>query len=377
MSRKIRLLTVVIIVLIGVSMTACSNNLNGSSNESKPDNVNELENSNEIEIAMVTDRGDINDKSVNQGTWEGVVSYAEPHGITHQYFRPAEATVDAYVTAIEQAIENGAKVVVVPGFSHAVPIFTVQDRYPDTTFILLDEFPNDGDPENPTYKTENNTVGVKFAEHESGYLAGYAAVKDGYTKLGFMGGMAVPAVVRYGYGFVNGANDAAAEMGINVDIKYYYMGTFEATPEGQAMAAGWYNSGTEVIFACGGDAGSSIMRAAESSDAKVIGVDVDQSAESETIITSAMKNLGQTINVLLSAYYDGTFPGGENLTMGAKDNGVALPIETSKFNTFSQNDYDNLYSALENGSITVKTDTDADDPTGLGVTNVNLDYIIQ
>ncbi len=174
-------------------------------------------------------------------------------------------------------------------------------------------------------------------------------MKDDYTKLGFLGGMAVPAVVRFGYGFVQGAETAAKEMNIaQIDMKYHYTGGFDATPEAQALAASWYQGGTEVIFGCGGAVGNSAMAAAEQAKAKVIGVDVDQSSESPTVITSAMKGLGDAVYTLLGDFYADKFPGGENLVFDASNKGVGLPMATSQFKSFTQADYDKIFIQLVN-----------------------------
>lgn len=326
------------------------------------------------EIAMITDVGTIDDKSFNQGTWEGVVAYAEENGVSHKYYKPTEQSTDAYLAAIQLAVEGGAKVVVTPGFLFEEPIYLAQELYPEVNFILIDGTPHNADYSD--FRTDPNTVGIFFAEEQSGYLAGYAAVKDGYTKLGFMGGMAVPAVVRFGYGFVQGAEDAAKELGLtSVDVKYHYTGGFDATPEVQTLATSWYAEGTEVIFACGGAVGFSVMSAAEASDGKVIGVDVDQSAESETVITSATKGLAAAVQEALAEYYAGSFPGGETLTLGADMDGVALPMESSKFTTFSQADYDALYAKLVAGEIPLKKDTDAENAGLLGTTIVKVTVV--
>jgi basic membrane protein A len=328
--------------------------------------------SGEVTIAMITDKGDINDKSFNQGTWEGIQAWCAENGKTCQYYKPVEATTDAYIAMIEQAISDGHKIVVTPGYLFEEPIYTVQDKYPDVTFILIDGNPHNADYSD--YKTADNTVGILFSEEQVGYLAGYAAVKDGYTKLGFLGGMAVPAVVRYGYGFVQGANDAAAEAGITVDMMYYYTGGFDATPEAQALAASWYKAGTEIIFGCGGSVGNSAMAAAEQNDGKVIGVDVDQSSESSTVVSSAMKGLAEAVSQMLDAYFDGTFPGGQNLTLGSAEEAVKLP-ETSTWATFTQDDYNALYAKLASGEITPKKDDAAETPVDLGCANVNVNYV--
>ncbi len=302
-----------------------------------------------VELALITDVGTIDDKSFNQGTWEGLVQYAEENDIAHQYYQPTEASTDAYLASMELAVQNGAKVIVTPGFLFEVPIYLAQDIYTDVTFILIDGYPHSEDYSD--FKTNENAVGIKFVDAQSGFLAGYAAVKDGNTKLGFLGGMAVPAVVGFGYGFVQGAEYAAQEMGLaegSIEMKYAYTGAFEASQEAQTQAASWYNGGTEVIFACGGALGNSVMAAAEQEGGKVIGVDVDQSFESETVITSAMKGLGVATYDMLSAYYNGEFPGGESLVFDASNMGVQLPMETSRFDSFAQADYDALYEMLAN-----------------------------
>ncbi|MFR0812829.1 MAG: BMP family lipoprotein, partial [Enterocloster clostridioformis] len=236
------------------------------------------------ELALVTDLGTIDDKSFNQGAWEGLKKYAEENSISYKYYQPQEGTTDSYLETIGLAIEGGAKLVVCPGFLFEEPIYMAQDKYPDVHFILLDGEPHDADY---NYKTNDNVMPILFQEDQAGFLAGYAAVKDGYTKLGFMGGMAVPAVIRFGYGFVQGAEFAAEEDAVTgLEIMYNYTGAFSATPEAQSMAASWYQNGTEVIFGCGGAVGNSVMAAAQEKNARVIGVDVDQSTESETVITS-------------------------------------------------------------------------------------------
>jgi len=305
-----------------------------------------------FELALVTDIGTIDDKSFNQGSWEGLVKYAKEKNISNKYYQPAEQSDDAYLTTIDLAVRGGAKVIVTPGFLFETPIFTAQDRYPNVYFILVDGTPHSADYS--TFKTNNNVVGVLYAEDQAGFLAGYAAVKDGNRKLGFMGGMAVPAVVRFGYGFVQGAEYAAQELGLAagaITINYHYTGGFAATPEAQTMAASWFNSGVDVIFACGGAVGNSVMAAAEQTGKKVIGVDVDQSSESYTVITSAMKGLQASVYSCISDFYAGKFPGGQTLVFSAVNDGVGLPMSSSKFQSFNKADYDAIFKKLADGTI--------------------------
>ena len=310
------------------------------------------------EIALITDIGTIDDKSFNQGAWEGIKAYADANGVSYQYYQPAAQGTDVYLDEIDKAVNNGAKIIVTPGYLFEEPIYIAQDMYPEVTFILIDGNPHDADY---NYRTEANVVGIVFQEEQSGFLAGYAAVKDGYTKLGFMGGMAVPAVIRFGYGFAQGAEYAAKEMGLtDVTLNYHYTGGFAATPEAQALAASWYNSGVEVIFGCGGAVGNSVMAAAEEAGKAVIGVDVDQSSESDTVVTSAMKGISEAVASMIEAYYAGNFPAGGALNLGAAEQGVKLPMATSKFTTFTQADYDAVFGKLVAGEITLVKDMDAE-----------------
>lgn len=312
------------------------------------------------EIAMITDKGTIDDKSFNQGTWEGVKAYAEANGITYQYYKPTEVSDAAYLASIGLAIQGGAKVVVCPGFLFEPAIYEAQTTYPDVTFILIDGEPHT--PDYSTFKTESNVLCIKFAEEQVGFYAGYAAVKDGFTKLGFQGGQSVPAVVKYGYGFLQGAEAAATELGLAdgaISMMYNYSGDFAATPENQARAAGWYQGGTEIVFGCGGSVGNSVMAAAEASTDKwVIGVDVDQSAESATVIASAMKMLGNSVQQALATYYDGTFEGGRTWIMDSSNEGVGMTTDTSKWRTFTVADYDTLFAAVKGGTYTINNATD-------------------
>lgn len=379
---KKRALAVTLAVMMAASLSACGSSNSGSGSttaapaetttaaeakateaETTADTAVKSETSDGYELALVTDLGTIDDKSFNQGAWEGMKKYAEENGISYKYYQPQEGTTDSYLETIGLAIEGGAKLIVCPGFLFEEPVYLAQDQYKDVHFILLDGEPHSGDYSE--YRTEANVMPILFQEDEPGFLAGYAAVKDGYTKLGFLGGMAVPAVIRYGYGFAEGADYAAKEMGVDgIEIMYNYTGAFAATPEAQSMAASWYQNGTEVIFGCGGAVGNSVMAAAEEKSAKVIGVDVDQSYESDTVVTSAMKQLSVSVYDGVRDFYAGSFPGGKTSIFSAKNDGIGLPMETSKFTKFTQADYDAVYAQLKDGKITlVQPSEDNNDPT--------------
>lgn len=313
------------------------------------------------EIALITDKGNIDDKSFNQGSWEGVVEFAEANKISHKYYKPEEASDTGYLAAIDLAVQGGAKVIVTPGFLFEVPIYEAQTKYPEVKFILLDGTPHTADY--ATFETKENVASVMYAEEQSGYLAGYAAVKDGFTKLGFMGGMAVPAVQSFGYGYLQGAEDAAKELGVDVDVKYHYTGNFEESDTNKATAKTMYEGGTEVIFACGGSVGKSVMSAADEAKKFVLGVDVDQRYDSATVISSATKGLGASVVQVLESIYktnDWTKFAGTTTVFNASNNGVGLPTIVigdekgdafDRFQSFDKAQYDEVFSKLVSGSV--------------------------
>ena len=331
-----------------------------------------------MKVALVTDVGNIDDKSFNQGAWEGVVAFCEGKGLKqgegYDYYRPSEDSTEARVETINTAIANGATAVVCPGYLFEDAIFTVQSANPDVMFLLLDGEPHTADY--ATYETTANTHNILYQEEQAGFFAGYAAVKDGYTKLGFLGGMAVPAVVRYGYGFVQGANVAAEEMGIadKVSVKYWYCGGFAPNDDIKTKMAGWYTDGTEIVFACGGGIYLSAVAAATAANGKVIGVDVDQSAESDCIVTSAMKGLSNSVVLALEDLWNngGKWSAdysGKTAVLGAADKCVGLPTAEGswRLNTFTIDEYNALFEKVQNGSIVISNETETEPAVAIAV----------
>jgi len=307
------------------------------------------------EIAFVTDVGLLMDKSFNQGTWEGVQQYAEANDKTFKYYQPAngnEATDDDRYNAMKAAVDGGAKIVVCAGFLQATALEKAAKEFTDVKFVFIDGWALGLD----------NVMSIDFQEEQSGYLAGYAAVMEGYTKLGFTGGGGGenPACCRFGYGYVQGAQAAAAEKGVQVEINYSweYGASFSASPDLEAMLNGWYANGTEVVFACGGQMCKSAFAAAAANDGKVIGVDVDQSAESDTVITSAMKGLQAAVVNACTVFYNGEWDtvGGGCTTLGVKDDAVGLPTASWALQNFSIDDYNAVYAAIKDGSVVVDRD---------------------
>ena len=333
-------------------------------------------------VAMVTDYGDITDQSFNQTTYEACKAYAEANNVEFTYYKPAGDSDAERVAMIEKAVDEGYNVIVLPGFAFASAIATAAPQYPDVKFIALDV--------ELTADTYSNVYSAIYQEELCGYMAGYAAVKLGYTKLGFLGGMAVPAVQRYGYGYVQGADAAAKEMNITVDMNYIYGGLFYGTADITAVMDTWYQGGTEVVFSCGGGIYTSAVDAAKKVEGtKVIGVDVDQAgvianyagmSDKSLTITSAMKGLyPTTVDTLTDVIVNGNWAkyAGKVATLGLVSgddptaNYVQIPMESTQWSdSFTQDDYKAMVKAMFDGTIVVSGDISVE-PT---VTNVNVDY---
>ncbi len=330
-------------------------------------------------IAFVTDVGQLKDKSFNQGTWEGVKKYASDNDKSYKYYQPANgdaATDDDRYDAMKAAADAGAEIIVCAGFLQGTALQKAAEEFTDVKFVFIDGWTLADADENAL----ENVAAVDFQEEQSGYLAGYAAVMEGYTKLGFSGGGGGtnPACCRFGYGYVQGAQAAAAEKDIKVDMNYSweYGASFAASAELQTMLNGWYTNGTEVVFACGGSMCQSAFAAASANEGAVIGVDVDQSSQSETVITSATKGLRESVAYILDKLYTDNWAdvGGKQTTLGAANDAVGLPTATWSLEKFTLENYEALFASLKDGSVVVDKDYEA----GLkaeNFANVNLNIV--
>ncbi len=371
-----KFLAMILALVMALSLVACGDKKDDpKTDDNQGDNpeVTEITNADEIademtsedgkyEIAFITDVGQLKDKSFNQGTFDGVKLYAANNGLSYKYYQPAngdQATDDDRYDAMKAAAEGGAKVIVAAGFMQATALTKAAAEFTDVKFVFVDR---DSAVTLEDGTALKNVLGICFQEEQCGYLAGYAVVKEGYTKLGFTGGGGGdnPACCRYGYGFVQGASAAAAEMGVKVEMNYswLYGASFSASTELQTMASGWYENGTEVIFACGGNMFQSVAAAAAANDGAVVGVDVDQSSQSDTVITSAMKGLSASVQWACGKVYDGSFDeiGGTFVTLGAKDNAVGLPTATWSLTKWTVDDYNAMLAKMADGSLVVDND---------------------
>ena len=376
-----KFLALILALVMALSLVACGEQK--QPDPQKPDNSGDNTETT-YKVAMITDYGDITDQSFNQTTYEACKAFAEANGVDFQYFKPAGDNTADRVAMIESAIDQGYNVIVMPGYAFGAAIAETAPNFSDVKFIALDVSAGDlGEG----FVVPANLYCAVYQEELCGYMVGYAAVKLGYKNLGFLGGMAVPAVQRYGYGFVQGVDAAAAELKLtDVKLNYAYGNQFSGDADITAAMDTWYAGGTEVVFACGGGIYTSAVDAAKKVEgAKVIGVDVDQAgvianyaagegADAATIegykaltVTSAMKGLyPATFDTLTDVIVNGNWEkySGKIDTLGlvsADDpaaNYVQIPMESTQWadGKFTQDDYKALVKAMFDGTLTVSND---------------------
>lgn len=388
MKKKVLLVTLLVVAIVAscFAFTAC--------NKDKGDGDKG------VKVAMITDYGDITDQSFNQTTYEACKAYCGANNIKFKYYKPTDDSDEARIASVNIAIGEGYSVIVMPGYAFKGTIVAVAEENPEIKFVALDVARGDlleakygkeydWNPDNPkwTYQLPSNVTSFVYQEEISGFMAGYAAVKEGYRKLGFLGGMAVPAVIRFGYGFVQGANTAAVEMNIanEVSVNYVYGGLFKGDAAITAVMDTWYSEkDVEVVFACGGGIYTSACEAATKAgvNGKVIGVDTDQSYiingkyGAGLCITSAMKGLAPTVDTILKDIFAGKWENyaGKINKMGlvsgtdASLNYVQLPTATWSMKNFTKADYATLVSKIFDGTITISDAIDKMPTTTITVT---------
>lgn len=323
----------------------------------------------DYEIALVTDAGLIMDGGYSEVAWTAISQFGAENGISHKYYKAAEATEESYRAAIDDAAAKGAKVVIADGYGFEDVIYEVQNEYEDIDFILIDAEPVDS--ESGEAKIADNTTAILFSSEEAGYMAGYAAVQDGYTQLGFIGEADKKAVDDYGYGFLQGADAAASAQGISVNVKSHYCSSDEGRESVVERASKWYASGTEVIFACGSQVEMPIIESAEICDGRVIACETDKSGMSDTIITSAIKDISGVLEDVLKKYGKDKFPGGEVAEYDTSTDSISLNMETSRFKDFGESNYKELRRNLANKDVEVEDSTVGEIST-LQLGNVDL-----
>ena len=348
--RKFTSMLIVTMVAM-IALVACSSDKGESGSTTGTDNVN-------FKVGMMIDSGTIDDKSFNQGTWEGILAYTIDHkGVKGQHVQPNGETTADYLSAADNLMMAGNNVIIAPGFKFEEAITELQTANPEVSFVILD-----GEPATMA----ENTTAIYFAEHEAGFLAGVAAALQSQTgKVGFIGGMKIPAVERFGWGYLAGVAYANENYATNVEVvDYQYQGTFYDVQGGQMMAGGMYDKGIDIIFSAAAAVGNGVINEAkartEAGDkVYVIGVDVDQYDEglmndgSSVVLTYAIKRIDVAVYDTLKAYGEGNFPGGQIITMDAKTNGVGLPETNPNLTTDTQAKVDETLAEIQSGALVV------------------------
>lgn len=341
--------------LMVTGLVGCGNKSEGSAND--------------VKVGMVTDAGTIDDKSFNQGTWEGIKKAEAELKIDSNYLKPAGTTEADYMKEIGNLFDTEYKFIVTPGFKFETAIFQAQDKYPDAKFVIIDGAPNNGKTgADRVEKVGDNAVAIFFAEHEAGFLAGVAAslqLKEG--ELGFIGGMEIPSVQKFNWGFQQGVKYANENLGTKMNIKaenVVYQGSFDNVAAGQQLAATMFDNGVKAIFTAAGGVGVGAIneaktRATAGKEAWIVGVDVDQYADGiykddkSIILTSAMKKVDSASYEMVKAELDGKFPGGQTLTFDAKNDGIGIPKENPNLSKETTDKVDEIFNQIKEGKITV------------------------
>ena len=357
MKKKLIALTLAALMVTG--LVGCGGKGNEGEGEAKKD----------LKVGMVTDAGTIDDKSFNQGTWEGIEKAKADLKIESNYLKPAGTTEADYMKEIGNLFDTDYKFIVTPGFKFETAIFQAQDKYPDAKFVIIDGAPNNGKTgADRVEKVGDNAVAIFFAEHEAGFLAGVAAslqLKEG--ELGFIGGMEIPSVQKFNWGFQQGVKYANENLGTKMNIKaenVVYQGSFDNVAAGQQLAATMYDNGVKAIFVAAGGVGVGSIneakaRATAGKEAWIIGVDVDQYADGiykddkSIILTSAMKKVDSASYEMVKAELDGKFPGGQTLTFDAKNDGIGIPKENPNLSKETTDKVDEIFNQIKEGKITV------------------------
>ena len=357
MKKKLIALTLAALMVTG--LVGCGGKGNEGEGEAKKD----------LKVGMVTDAGTIDDKSFNQGTWEGIEKAKADLKIESNYLKPAGTTEADYMKEIGNLFDTDYKFIVTPGFKFETAIFQAQDKYPDAKFVIIDGAPNNGKTgADRVEKVGDNAVAIFFAEHEAGFLAGVAAslqLKEG--ELGFIGGMEIPSVQKFNWGFQQGVKYANENLGTKMNIKaenVVYQGSFDNVAAGQQLAATMFDNGVKAIFTAAGGVGVGAIneaktRATAGKEAWIVGVDVDRYADGiykddkSIILTSAMKKVDSASYEMVKAELDGKFPGGQTLTFDAKNDGIGIPKENPNLSKETTDKVDEIFNQIKEGKITV------------------------
>lgn len=353
MKKKLLSLLTVSVISLGL-FAGCGNTSPGTSSKGDV-----------LKVGMSTDSGTIDDKSFNQGCWEGILKSQKELGTDVKYLQPAGETEADYLKEIGNLYDAGYKFIVLPGFKFESAVHKAQDKYKDANFVIIDGEPRD---DSGNTSVADNTIAIYFAEEQAGFLVGVAAsveLKEG--ELGFIGGMESSAVQKFNWGFQQGVAYANENLGTNTTIKpenVVYEGTFTNVAGGTQIAAQMYDRGVKAIFAAAGGVSAGVIteaktRANGGEEVWVIGVDSDQYNDGvyedgkSIVLTSAIKKVDTATFDMAKAYKEGKFPGGESLTFDVTNDGVGIPAENPNLSDETIKVVSEVQEKLKAGEIKV------------------------
>ncbi|HIV98867.1 MAG TPA: BMP family ABC transporter substrate-binding protein [Candidatus Ornithospirochaeta avicola] len=363
-----KLLAVLLALVVVFSFASCSKDeaattTTASSSTTTTTAVAEKEEP--LKLGMVTDAGTIDDRSFNQGTYEGVVKAAEELGLESTYLRPSGTTTTDYLTAISDLYDQGYRFIACPGYLFAEAVAQAQEMYPDLKIIIIDDPLSAGIGE--------NTVAITFREHEAGFLAGVAtALKLGEGEVGFVGGLEIPSVQKFNWGFQQGVAYANENMGTDIAMNannFVYSGSFADLALGQQLATAMYDSGVDAIFAAAGGTGVGVINEAKNrrlsgSDVWAIGVDVDQYSVGDMgngescILTSAMKDVAGVAYDQAVAAAKGTYNGGVHIELGIAEDRAGIPASNPNLTPEIEEQVAQVVELIKAGEITIQSTGD-------------------
>lgn len=366
-NKKSRLLSMLLCISLVLSMSVFSGcNKKTVSPTSGPSE------SGLCEIALVTDSGTVEDGSYNEMAYKGVLQYGNENNVKVKYYIPADTEKESFITEIKNAVKDGAKVIVCSSFLLEEAVYDAAKQNKEISFILVD-----GEPHNKDYSDmtiAENVYVVRFANELAGFMAGYAAVRDGFRYLGFMGGMPEDNVIKFGYGYVQGADYAAIELGVKIYMAYVYTNTFSENIHVKNMAGNWYDNGVEVILACGGIMNRSVIAAAEEKGKSVITSEFDLNNRSGSIVVSCYDDITDAVYDGINAYFSGTFLGGQVKELGVKEDALGLRLDQAHLNQFSELEYQAIYNTLKAGQVDPYDNTEIANTKELDLVNTTIVY---
>jgi len=309
-----------------------------------------------FKVGLVTDVGGIDDKSFNQGTWEGIKKFAEENKMkVGKQVKFLQSTAEAdYVPNLSTFADEGMSLIIAPGFLFEKSITDVSAKFPKVNFLIIDS----------VVAGKPNVASAVFAEHEGSYLVGVAvglkAKADGKNKDGFLGGMQFPLIQKFEAGFVQGVKAVYPECQIMID----YAGAFDKPAVGQAIAQKQFNAGAYVIFHAAGATGNGMIKEAKERAAKgeavwAVGVDKDQYADGvyadgkSAVLTSMVKRVDVASHDVSAMAKEGKFPGGQVIVFNLANKGVGLPADNPNLSADIVSEADAYAEKIVAGEIVV------------------------